>query len=310
MKSIIFTTLSRCSLLIVILFATPIAWADKTYSDIFVFGDSLSDTGNLASIAGDFPNPPFFNNRLTNGLVAIDYVAESLNLKADASLYLLGQSNGSNYAVVGALAAGNSAIDLSAQVGAFLANQNGSAPADALYVVFIGGNDVFDASILPDITAARQAVDLGVLVEGQQIQALINAGAKYFLVINVVDISTTPSITQLAALTQNPGLIKQTKKLTKRYNKKLKRTLKKINKNNDIELVRFNLFEVFKNLLNDAEDAGFSNTTDACFSSITLSFNPGCNFGANFSSYIFFDEFHPTARAHEIIGNRIAGEVE
>ncbi|MFV2061802.1 MAG: SGNH/GDSL hydrolase family protein [Gammaproteobacteria bacterium] len=310
MSSRFFSNCSRYTLLIIAIILSPSVWADKAYSNIFIFGDSLSDTGNIASIQGDLPTPPFFNNRVSNGLVAIDYVAASLNLNATASGYLIGPAVGGNYAVAGARAAGVRAIDLPAQIGAFMANHNGIAPVDALYVVFIGGNDVFDASKISDVAMANLSIDNGVISEGQQIQALINAGAEYLFVVNVVDISVTPLTTLAAAATQNPMLVKHTKKLTNRYNKKLKKTLKALNHANKIELVRFDLHEAFKNLLNDAKDAGFTNTTDACFSSITLSFNEGCNFGANFDQYIFFDEIHPSARTHKIIGNLMAGEVE
>jgi len=38
------------------------------FSSVFVFGDSLSDTGNLAEFQGaNFPNPSFFNDSVTNG---------------------------------------------------------------------------------------------------------------------------------------------------------------------------------------------------------------------------------------------------
>lgn len=38
---------------------------------VVVFGDSLSDTGNLASVTGAFPNPPFAGNRVSNGDTAV-----------------------------------------------------------------------------------------------------------------------------------------------------------------------------------------------------------------------------------------------
>ncbi len=303
-----FSQWSRLTLLLVALITSPITWADPSYNKIFIFGDSLSDTGNLASIRGDFPNPPFFNNRVSNGLIAVDTIAASLNLNADASLYLLGLAAGGNYAVAGARSAGDSAINLSAQVAAFLANQNASAPKDALYVIIIGGNDAFDAAKNPDVNAAQQIIDAGVMAEKQQIQTLINAGAEAFLVVNVVDISITPLI-KTAAL-QNPALIDYASNLVKRYNENLKQSLEEIKHNNDIEMETFDLYQAFNELLKNAQDLGFSNTTEACFSTATLTFNDGCNFGANFPNYIFFDERHPTSRAHQIIGEQIAEEID
>lgn len=302
--------LGHTFILITLVTLPAATWADNTYSNVFIFGDSLSDTGNYASIAGKFPNPPYYKNRISNGLIAVDILAKSLNLTAKPSLHLVGASSGTNYAVYGARSSGVKAIDLPAQINAFLSNQNGTAPENALYVVFIGSNDVLAASNITDKILANQTIDTAVMEQGVQIQTLIDAGAKYLLVINVVDISVIPAINQF--ITQNPQRVKQAKNLSKRYNTKLKRVLKEIehSNKNKIELLRFNLYEVFKNLLNDAQEAGFTNTTEACFSSLTLKFNPGCEFGANFPNYIFFDEFHPTARVHKIIGELISEEVE
>ncbi len=297
------------ALLLITLLASPAVWADESYSNIFIFGDSLSDTGNLASIAGDFPNPPFFNNRMSNGPVALEVVASTLNLKADASLYLLGLSAGSNYAVVGARAAGDQAIDLSFQVAAFLANYNGSAPADALYVMLIGANDVFEATSNPDRQLANQIIDNGVMAEARQIQTLIDAGAEQILIINVPDVSITPLMKLTAAAIQNPDLIDYANNLTKRYNKKLKSTLEELHHVNDMDIELYNLFKTSLNLLKEAHDLGITNTTDACFSTATLTFNEGCNFGANFDRYYFFDEVHPTAKAHQYFGELIAKEI-
>ena len=52
---------------------------------MYVFGDSLSDTGNLAAILDDATRNQYFNPagpyngfRLTNGKVAVEYIAEGL----------------------------------------------------------------------------------------------------------------------------------------------------------------------------------------------------------------------------------------
>ena len=77
------------------------------FSAEYVFGDSLSDNGNLASIGPSigltFNDPPSFNNSFTNGPVAVQLLAESLGLSANASLWLTSPSpQGTNYAVGGA----------------------------------------------------------------------------------------------------------------------------------------------------------------------------------------------------------------
>ena len=88
------------------LVAASAASADD-FSAEYVFGDSLSDNGNLAAALGmNFPNPPSFDNSFTNGKVAVQLLAESLGLSANASLWLTSPSpQGTNYAVGGATSA-------------------------------------------------------------------------------------------------------------------------------------------------------------------------------------------------------------
>ena len=45
--------------------------ADTPFTDVFVFGDSLSDTGNFGAFVGGL-GFPFFENRISNGPVAVD----------------------------------------------------------------------------------------------------------------------------------------------------------------------------------------------------------------------------------------------
>ncbi|MDY6992457.1 MAG: SGNH/GDSL hydrolase family protein, partial [Pseudomonadota bacterium] len=50
--------------------------ADFTWalSPIYVFGDSLSDKGNLFELTGLPPDPPYFNGRFSNGLLWSEYL--------------------------------------------------------------------------------------------------------------------------------------------------------------------------------------------------------------------------------------------
>ena len=79
----------------------PLAASD--ISQLVIFGDSLSDTGNLGSVIGGIP-APYFNNRISNGPVAVETLSAKFNDTANASLHLLGLNAGHNYAVAGAKA--------------------------------------------------------------------------------------------------------------------------------------------------------------------------------------------------------------
>lgn len=53
------------------------ATALADYSDVYIFGDSLSDTGNLASVTADLPFP-YYMNRVTNGPVAVEVIYQAV----------------------------------------------------------------------------------------------------------------------------------------------------------------------------------------------------------------------------------------
>ena len=162
--------------------------AQASFSAEYVFGDSLSDNGNLASVEGAFPDPPSFDNSFTNGPVAVQLLAQSLGLSANASLWLTGISPpaGTNYAVGGATAATPdlASINLLSQVAAYSGFALDHADPDALYVVMIGGNDVHNAAL----GAGEGAVTAGVRDELTAISDLADKGAKHILVVNVPNV--------------------------------------------------------------------------------------------------------------------------
>ena len=70
------------------------------FTNMVVFGDSLSDTGNiLISTGGAIPTAPYFNGRFSNGPVWIDTLTAGLGLPAGAVASFAG---GNNYAFGGA----------------------------------------------------------------------------------------------------------------------------------------------------------------------------------------------------------------
>ncbi|MBF0112690.1 MAG: hypothetical protein HQK74_08145, partial [Desulfamplus sp.] len=49
------------------------------FKNIVVFGDSLSDNGNLFSIT-EYPSEPYYQGRISNGPVWYDYLVEELGV--------------------------------------------------------------------------------------------------------------------------------------------------------------------------------------------------------------------------------------
>lgn len=157
-------------------------------SSLLVFGDSLSDTGNLPGLIGPLadvvvPSPPYFDYRRSNGPLWAD-VAEDV------------VGSGTNFAYSGARAdgAGTSPIpipDFEAQIGAYVgALGGGFDPGDApLAAVWFGANDIFQSLGTPGlgdaITAAVDAI-------GDGIDQLFALGIEDFAVFNLPDLSITP----------------------------------------------------------------------------------------------------------------------
>ncbi len=297
-------------LILLLVLSIPTALlAGQPYERLYVFGDSLSDTGNLASIVGHFPEPPYHQDRVSNGLLSVEIMANELGLPLTTSLHLLGPAVGNNYAVAGASAARSEPIDLNAQVALFLANHGGVAPDNTLYVMFIGGNDIRKARDTVDWLAATQKVEEAAQTVATQIQVLAASGAKHWLVVNAPDIGRIPETRLIAAATGASELPARATALSILFNDALKQRLHQLGDDNGVEVERFDLYTLFGRIIEKGDKLGFSNTTDPCFSSQLGEFTPGCNYGYNFSQYIFFDEIHPTARVHAMVGEAMARKV-
>ena len=114
--------------------------APADYTNMFVFGDSLSDSGNVYDLtAGTLPAPPYTRGRFANGPVYAEYMADRLGLPLDNVL-----SGGTNYAFGGAgtdfnvpVILGQSPLSVESQVDLFRAQHvfSGADP-DALYILY------------------------------------------------------------------------------------------------------------------------------------------------------------------------------
>ena len=213
-----------------------------------------------------FPDPPSFDNSFTNGPVAVQLLAESLGLSANASLWLTGPAvpAGTNYAVGGATAALRlrSAravnINLPTQVGAYSLYASDHADPNALYVVMIGGNDVRNAAS----GAGASAVTAGVQAELAAISTLSKEDVKHFLVVNVPNVGLIPQFTE--ADPPNPTRPRTPRCSAKCTTRSFLMGLAGLGLG--ATLTEFDLYDFNTNILANAAALGFTNTTDPCYS--------------------------------------------
>ena len=274
------------------------------YSNIYFFGDSVSDSGNVALAIG-YPNgvpqvvtgndyipdyPYYPSGRFSNGPVWAEVFAAKYGLSATPSL-----AGGTDFAFAGARTGGPDvpAPTLTTQAGMFLAGTGGSAPADALYVIAEVGNDARDALVAigagADVSqtnasaSATYATQLGSLID-----TLRASGAAQFLVFDNVNLGVVPAIT---ALGSDASALASA--VTWNMNAAL---LTRIHDEAGVRV--FDTYSFLTGVVQNPGAFGFSNATDAC----------GAAVGADCGTYVFWDGLHPTAAMHQLIAAAVVPE--
>ena len=186
-----------------------------SYSGITIFGDSLSDTGNIfAATGGALPTAPYFAGRFSEGAVWTDYLAGSLGYTATASLM-----GGQNYAFGGARTGSDTNPPglLAQTAGLWAPTVAGAADPDRLYVLVGGGNDMRDArtafqgNTVADEAGRQAAAELAAFQLTQSLGVLAANGAKTVLIGNLPDLGRTPEAVAL-------GLVAPSTDATNRFN--------------------------------------------------------------------------------------------
>ncbi len=292
-------------LLISLLLTTTGAWA--AFGSIYVFGDSLSDNGTAADVFNaDYP-PPYSSipaqdiNRVSNGPLAVEVLASQLGLTLSPSLFATSiPAAGTNYAVAGARAGRTNFGDLGSQLTAFQANHPGGAPTDALYVLFIGGNDVLNISNEVDDSVAAIAISTATQAVETSLNSLIGAGAQSILVPNVFDIGLTPDAAANRALATQRSV---------EYNMALATTLAGVESSQSINLFEYDLFDFGQRIVAAPFSFGLTNINDACTTGLPFPVYLGSCNDSVINQYAFIDNIHPTANLHNILGNELLSAI-
>jgi phospholipase/lecithinase/hemolysin len=287
--------------LLLALLLLPAAASAALFSGMYVFGDSLSDNGNLYNYVG-VPVAPYYDGRFSNGPVAAERIADAV---------IAGGSNGAgfhDYAWGGATSGVGNYGDggtpttpgtllgpfsplpgLLTELDGFTTGLGGGmADANALYMVWAGANDFVAGST--DYTLAVNNVKYTV-------QTLAAAGAQHILVPNLPDLALTPSY---------PGS-SSAHDFTLGFNSLLASTLASLNSSLGAHIVGFDTYSLFNQVLANPSAFGFTNVSDACYTGSYI-FGGGTEC-ANPSDYLFWDDFHPTAAAHQILADQMVAAV-
>lgn len=296
--------------------ATPVAAATiaDVFSSFWVFGDSLSDNGNLAALTG-FPPPPYDAGRFTNGEVWNE------RFLAD-----FGPGSGANFAFGSARAVPNpgtglgqdSIPDLPDQVGAFLAVRPSLTLGDrSLASVFVGANDVFATIAAAGAAGAAAAVtdpasvagvvsgviDSGVTAAITRITAEVKRLSDFdideFALWNLPDLGTTPRL-----VGGEPGAAMLGTQATLAYNLAFDGMVAGLIAEG-LTIHTVDTFGLFVAATANPDRFGLSNLTEACFpvdpSDLLI---PGfvpppvCT---DADTRLYWDKLHPTRVGHDAL---------
>jgi len=281
----------------------------RDYTRIVVFGDSLSDTGNVAHLTFakygiPVPSPIGGNytlGRFTDGYdtilaaqnyfgVWVEQLSASIPSHPAVTNSLDGGTNYSyGFALTGGgtsalqLAGGQVTVDVE-NMGRQITDYLSTHPkinSKTLFVVWGGSNDVLNAtSPTQVVTAAIQ--------ETLDIQRLIAAGATQILVLNLPPLGLTPRLNGSLTASQTANAASAL------YNSWLgtgTAVLRDFYRWRHVAIYQVNVFSLFTQIVANPGAVSLGNITDSAQNI----------FAVNPDTYLFWDDLHPTTRGHNLV---------
>ncbi len=266
------------------------------FSNLVVFGDSLSDTGNLFNATGGLipPSPPYFEGRFSNGEIVVDAIANFLELPENES-FLEGGNNYafagaqtgegiSNFDLFGALEEGIEVPNLGQQIDLYLSTQT---PTETdLFYVYGGANDFNDAVGRGQTVPNPEEVIDNIT---NHITELAQAGARTFIVPNL------PNLGDGLLFSERPEGAALLNTLTTEFNQLLDTELDAVATQLGVTIIEPDINSITEEILTNPDEFGFTNTTAPVLDS-----NSGTLIGDP-DEFFFWDIAHPTTAVVDII---------
>jgi phospholipase/lecithinase/hemolysin len=284
------STLSRCFGTIaaasLVFAAAPAAASATLFSGLYVFGDSLSDNGNLFALTGGaFPPAPYYQGRFSNGPVAAEVLANRLGLLPSQfhDMAIGGAQTGT-----GGQFPGSGMLNQVAGFGSVLAGAN--ADGGALYMVWGGANDLRGGVSIADVISNLSSI----------VTTLHGFGATKFLLPNLPDLGLTPEAREASDVAPGVTASAAASGVSTLFNQQLAMAYGDLAALwGDEQFYYADAFGAQHAITDGSPGNGFSNVSSGCITTL------GCN-PANF---LYWDQIHPTAAAHQILGDQMLAAV-
>lgn len=315
----------------------PLDAMAASFTGLNIFGDSLVDSGNLFKLTSAFsplgipalpPSPPYAQ-KSSNGPIWIDNVGQSLGLSPTLVTDLLlnpatpSPTQGVNFAFTGSLSSNIHVLDddilplapflpgFQEQILAF-STLSAAVPVDpnALYVIWVGGNDYNEAFFNPASLGGLPLDQLPNAVTDNIVNGiaqLSSLGAESFLVANLPSLGEAPFADFLDAVTQQDistvDISTMLNQLTQAHNALLTAKLSSFGQSQpSTKIISLDVNTLFADVLANPSAFGLTNVTDPCLTN----FKPGFQFDgicSNPDEFLFWDNVHPTSAAYRLVSD-------
>ncbi|NRA63825.1 MAG: SGNH/GDSL hydrolase family protein [Pseudobacteriovorax sp.] len=265
---------------------TVVTRTDAQFDKIYVFGDSMSDPGNLHKNTFGFyiPETVYFENKFSNGPIWIDYVSKSLSVpvvnkavagaetgeKAGFKSYLIPGTDKQIRTTLEDLR--DQKIDLSRSIA----------------VLWVGPNNYF--------YEVRDNVNETIMDIKTQSQELVNSGFRTVIV---------GSMPNLADLPKDPTILKDKSNraymtFTKEHAKAFPRMMEQlISENPGKDIKTFRAFQINQKTIDNPVEFGFTDLTSACYEGgYTGEFHKSPQFCDQPFAVKYWDYLHPNTKMH------------
>ena len=310
----------------------------QQFSNLVIFGDSLSDTGNIAKIvpapvlatipAGTpgLPLPPYYNFRFSNGPIYADVLGARLGLSTPTADFAVGGAfTGKLNETLGAvpvsgvnlspLLSGLDAVtpltpvpidtSIQGQITSYLTSGT-PVSKSGLYVVWGGANDYFAmlAAIQAQPTLSTAQVQ-GIV--GQQVQAsvgnLVNdVGALAKAGGHNFVVPMLPNLGGTPSLNTSATTAQLGQLTTFTHNTALANAMGALGQQLHVNVFLVDTAGIFNDIQANPSKYGITNTTQACLSAAGVCANPNGN--------LFWDSVHPTSGISQLFAQAVTATVE
>ncbi|MCX7090554.1 MAG: SGNH/GDSL hydrolase family protein [Legionellales bacterium] len=250
-------------------------------SQLVIFGDSLSDSGNSYEYTHHQkpPSPIYYQGRYSNGPIWVDYVRDQLTSHPVLLNYAFGGA--------GVLQSQPNAFTLSQEVDSYLLAHQTPPESNSWFVMWIGANDYL---LHPDATPAT-ANKVVTEIERNALR-LAQHGAQHIIILALPALGRSP-------FAQDLDLQIQLSAISEKHNYLLKDRVAQLQtKFPKIDWQYRDVNQVLVHLVSHPKQYGMTHIAKRCLEPGTGHHKVDC------SGYVFFDQFHPTTQVHKLFAQR------